>query len=328
MSTPDVRALEAWFDDNGLPYLVAGRAHDLEAWLGNRRIVAFLVVLLGVSVAAGVTVAQLSDAGSVGTLVGTTLFAAVAAFYAGGLLRMAVVLRWAVRRTLGSLGLLVPLATRALPLLLLFITFLFVNTEVWQVGSSLPRPSLWAIVLLFAGLATVFLLVRLPDEVRAVAAETHGERLVEACAGTPAEALARRTADDVGDAEAPALPRLARVNLVLVLLFSQALQVLLLTVAVLVFLLCFGSLAIGDGVVESWLGRRPVPLTLFGHVQVPLVSNDLFQVGLFLAAFSGLYFTVYAVTDSTYREQFFSAVARELARAVAVNTVYQAALRR
>ena len=31
-----------------------------------------------------------------------------------------------------------------------------------------------------------------------------------------------------------------------------------------------------------------------------------FQVSIFLVAFSGLYFTVYAVTDSTYREEFES----------------------
>ena len=30
-----------------------------------------------------------------------------------------------------------PLVTRALPLLLLFVTFLFINTEVWMVASSL-----------------------------------------------------------------------------------------------------------------------------------------------------------------------------------------------
>ena len=31
------------------------------------------------------------------------------------------------------------MATRALPLLLLFITFLFINTEVWQVAANLGR---------------------------------------------------------------------------------------------------------------------------------------------------------------------------------------------
>ena len=44
---------------------------------------------------------------------------------------------------------------------------------------------------------------------------------------------------------------------------------------------------------------------------------------MFLAGFSGLYFTVYAVTDETYREQFFTAVTRELERAVAVRAVYR-----
>ena len=29
---------------------------------------------------------------------------------------------------------------------------------------------------------------------------------------------------------------------------------------------------------------------------------------MFLAAFSGLYFTVYAVTDETYRKQFFTGI--------------------
>ena len=44
--------------------------------------------------------------------------------------------RWAVGRTFGSLGMLFPLVTRALPLLLLFVTFLFINTEVWMVANS------------------------------------------------------------------------------------------------------------------------------------------------------------------------------------------------
>ena len=48
---------------------------------------------------------------------------------------------------------------------------------------------------------------------------------------------------------------------------------------------------------------------------------------MFLAAFSGLYFTVYAVTDSTYREQFFTSVSKELERAIGVQIVYRALTR-
>ena len=56
-----------------------------------------------------------------------------AAVYALTALRARPILGWALRRTLGSLRQLLPMVTRALPLLLVFITFLFINAEVWQV---------------------------------------------------------------------------------------------------------------------------------------------------------------------------------------------------
>jgi len=47
------------------------------------------------------------------------------------------------------------------------------------------------------------------------------------------------------------------------------------------------------------------------------------SVSVFLAASSGLYFTVYAVTDSTYRQQFFDKIMRELARVVGARICYR-----
>ena len=88
--------------------------------------------------------------------------------YAGKPLRVAVIARWAARRAGAELDLLLPLITRALPLLLLFMMTLFINTEVWQVSSTLRRPSLYATVLVFAMAGAAFLLTRLPDEVREV----------------------------------------------------------------------------------------------------------------------------------------------------------------
>ena len=54
---------------------------------------------------------------------------------------------------------------------------------------------------------------------------------------------------------------------------------------------------------RAWTGRD-----LTYAPEHPDVSRELVQVSMFLASFSGLYFTVYAVTDETYRRQFFSAV--------------------
>ena len=85
-------------------------------------------------------------------------------------------LGWAARRTLRSLGLLLPLASRALPMLLLFMTFLFINTEVWQVSSTLRGGVLWQAVLLFALIGVLFLLARLPEELEEYDQELTAER--------------------------------------------------------------------------------------------------------------------------------------------------------
>ncbi len=115
---------------------------------------------------------------------------------------------------------------------------------------------------------------------------------------------------------------LEKANLVLVLLIAQAVQVLLLSLAVFAFFLVFGVVAIDDDVVELWIGVEPTPF-----LGLPWLSVELVQVSVFLASFSGLYFTVYAVTDANYRQQFFTAIMRELARVVSARVVYRALTR-
>jgi hypothetical protein len=175
--------------------------------------------------------------------------------------------------------------------------------------------------MMFAGIAVAFLLVRLPEEVREVNERARGEQLVAICAGTPVEPLAAEAVEAPTSADAAEMSRLRRVNLVLVLLFAQALQVLLLSLSVFAFFILFGLVAIKDSVVATWLGDPTAPHPLPTMDWLP-VSNELFQVSVFLAAFSGLYFTVYAVTDETYRRQFFSDIAQELETAVGVERVY------
>nr|MCW2727454.1 hypothetical protein [Aeromicrobium sp.] len=311
------REIEAWFDDHGLPYFTGDHADTVEGWLSSKRIVAVIALIIGVSVASGVVVgAVLADRGSLGTVVGVLVFLVLLGLFAGRLLRMGTMLRWAVRRTFGSLGLMFPLLTRALPLLLLAVTFLFINAEVWQVAALMSRHVLWIAVAFFAAIAAVFLLVRLPEEVRQVERDVAGERVAECCAGTPAAEAARLVT-----AVPPDLPRFARANLVLVLLFNQAIQVLLLTLGLFAFFVVFGSLTIPDSTVTAWTGEPVTDLPSWLGSHIP-VTNELWQVSLFLSAFAGLYFTVYAVTDETYRSQFFAGVSSELEQAVAVNAVY------
>jgi len=232
---------------------------------------------------------------------------------------VAPIARWALARTFQEFGSLFRLITRALPMLLLFTTFLFINTEVWQVASSLSTPVLWLAVAFFGLLAVGFLVARLPEEVAAVNDDIDPDVVRRAVAGTPLEGCH----DDLpADLHAAPLARKQRVNLLLVLLVTQMSQVLLLVVSMWIYFLTFGRVAIEGGVIKSWVGNG-APHELPGLPGLGF-SQELLQVSIFLAAFSGLYFTVYAVTDANYREQFFTEITDELERAVGVRAVYLA----
>ena len=321
----DVAAAERWFVDHGLPYFVDDYRAAVARGLRRPRLVSVLVAGLVVGALAGaLTGPWLGVAAGLGAAL--TALGVVLAGYAVATLRAWLIVGWAVRRTLRSLGLMLPLVTRALPLLLLFVTFLFINAEVWQVAASLDGGVLWVAVLLFAGIAVGFLLTRLPEELDSVDREVEARHLVDACAGTPLEPAARRVAaqaDRVGTVDAT-VSGLQRANLVLVLLVAQVVQVLLLALAVFAFFILFGLVAMDPDVVRLWtthpLHAVDGPLgDLFGE----RLSLELLRVSTFLAAFSGLYFTVYAVTDELYRRQFFTTVIRELERAVSARVAYR-----
>ena len=315
-----VAAAEQWFVRHGLPYFVDSEREAVRAGLRPRRLGTVLGTALAAGVGLGVVVGLLAHDVSLGISSAMATAGALAGVYALTTLRAAPIARWAVARTFASLGLLFPLATRALPLLLVFVTFLFINAEVWQLSSTLDGGVLWAAVMLFAALAVGFLLVRLPEELDKVDDEVEVGRLVSACRGTPLEAAARSLAasGQVVGQEAE-VRGFQKANLVLVLLVAQFVQVVLLSATVFTFFIVFGMVAMKEAVVESWTGAE-ASYVLGGSV----LSVELVQVSVFLAAFSGLYFTVVAVTDEVYREQFFTSITRELERAVGARTVYHA----
>ncbi len=308
---------EVWLDTKGLPYFIYRERRSLVERHQRRRVIALVVAAVVVSAGVGVVAGLLSST-STGVAVASGVLLLLVLGYGWAFLQLRPILLWAAWRTIGSPRLMFRLLTRALPLLLLFMTFLFINAEVWQVASGLPRGRLWMGVLLFVGIAVAFLLVRLPDEVHQVEDEVADDRLVECCQGTPFAGVAATLA---GDAYPARLSRIPRANLVTVLLFSQLLQVIALSLTVFAFFLVFGLLAIEPDVIQSWVGHTPSYLP--SVVEWVPVSRELFQVSVFLAGFAGLYFTVYAVTDSTYRDQFFSSLSRELEQAIGVYTVYE-----
>lgn len=324
--TPDERAAtltrtEAWFVRHGLPYFVDGERAKVREGLQRSRLVAVGAVAAVLGAGVGVLLGWLREDVSLGVSSALNVAGGVLAFYALTTLRVWAIARWAVARTFKSLGLLFPLVTRALPLLLLFVTFLFINAEVWQVASHLDGGVMWLAVMLFTAMAVGFLLVRLPEELDKVDDEVDPARLAASTRGTPLEEAARAFAESERPLRVEAaVTGFQKANLILVLLVAQIVQVVLLAVSVFVFFIVFGMVAMKEEVVVTWTQEDALSYP-FGFTAV---SGELVQVSVFLAAFSGLYFTVYAVTDELYRAQFFTTITRELERAVAARTIYQA----
>lgn len=217
-----------------------------------------------------------------------------AAVTAGGNLALLVVLygvvgygvlsivRWAAGRLVGQLAGAVLLLARALPLLMLFSVVLMVNTEVWQVFAEMDDASLIAITVLLAAVGTLFLVARLPGEVEAIAA-TAGE--------------------------GPPLERRQLVNVGLVMFVSQALQVIVVAVAVAAFFVVFGLLAVPASLIDTWVGRPPHTVVTVLGVEV---YRELLRVAGAIGALSGLYYAIATLTDETYRREFLSELTDEM----------------
>lgn len=233
--------------------------------------------------------------------------------------------RWGIRQLAGQLGDLANVMARALPLLLIFSTLLFLTTEIWQVCSSLEAPFFVMTALIPFVAGTLFLVLRVPQELDRVAQFDDWEGVRRLAVDSPVADV-----DLTGLADPPTSPRLRRrawLNVGLVLVVSQGVQILLVSIVVGLFYVAFGLFAVSESVTNEWVVGEPNVLAhvrLFGNEAV--LTTELLQVSAFIAAFSGLQFTVSAITDETYRQEFFERAVRGVRQALAVRSLYFAKL--
>jgi hypothetical protein len=200
---------------------------------------------------------------------------------------LVAIVRWVLARLLGQLRSSLGMLAKAVPLLMIFALLSFTNQEMWQIFSSITAGQFWAILVLFVALGSAFLAVRIPRE--AAALEREG-----------------------GGGQQP-LERRQRLNVGLVMFVSQATQVLIVSLAVGLFFVAFGLLAIDESVRIEWMGDPGEELLGFellgDRVELTL---ELLRVAAGLAAFSGFYFAIAMLTDSTYREEFLDELSQEM----------------
>jgi hypothetical protein len=203
---------------------------------------------------------------------------------------------WGLRQLVRELANSVASFIRALPLLLVFSLVLFMTADMWQVFGGMPAAFIIFSVVAFTLLSTVFLLIRLPMEVDAI----------ERTAGA-----------------GPPLRPIQRFNVSVSLVIRQWMQVLVVSAGVGVFFVAFGMLAISEHIYKLWgvgVGSWSYHLTLLDH---PLVlSASLIKVAVGIANFTGLYYSIALLTDSTYRTEFLDTVSVELRELFAARADY------
>jgi hypothetical protein len=228
---------------------------------------------------------------------------------------------WVLRRTRFEVRRAGKLAGRGLPLLALFGMVLFFSGDFWHIASALSAGWLWIVSGLFLVLNYVFLFARLPEEYEKLPQEYAADDVRSACMGTPLQALLG-DGSSIDVREDAQIGRAQRRNMLIYLLLCQQVQVFLLSWMVFFFFVAFGAVAVRPAVIAGWLGRAAsYPAHVVG-VPIPGVSGELLHSALLLSAVSAFYFTVAAITDEGYRQEFFTRTLAELSRAVQVRCGY------
>ncbi|BAN01583.1 hypothetical protein [Ilumatobacter coccineus] len=233
-------------------------------------------------------------------------------------------LKWASRRGAQQLSSLGSLVARALPLLLLFNTFLFINAEVWELAGTLYGLPYLVVIFTFFGLGATFALSRVPSVIRDVNTFASWDDVRAHLDDTPAAHLA------VPDSDAHPTDPLRirqRLNIGLVVLFGQALQITLVTLALTVFFVGFGFFSVTEPTALAWTRLDDINVLVSTGLggRTLILSEALLRVSIFLGAFSGMYFTVVLTTDDTYRSEFSDDVGPEIREALAVRSAYRIA---
>jgi hypothetical protein len=228
---------------------------------------------------------------------------------------------WAFRFAWVQFGALGTLMSRALPLLMLTVVVYFTG-ELWQLAARMTRQRLWQTIGFLAVIAVIFMVTTIRDEVRALR-EDRAEQNDPAklLADTP---LAHNTGQQ---AERTPLSVAEQVNVVAVMVVSQAIQVVFFTAGLFAFFVALGIIAIPDDVTVLWsaeescpVGEPPCAGTWFGvHIPIP---QTVVHTSLFVAVLSGLYFTVSTSVDPLYRERFFDPLISDVAVSLAGRDVY------
>ncbi|RJQ72205.1 hypothetical protein D5S17_26455 [Pseudonocardiaceae bacterium YIM PH 21723] len=227
---------------------------------------------------------------------------------------------WTIKRIFSRLEDFATLSTRALPILLGVVTFLFLTAEAWQVASSLSWARLTLLGCFFLGAMLLYYGTRLPEELRELRSDLTPANIRAACRATPLGDWAGRNSE-VTWSRHP-LTRAEKANLLLVMVIMQLVQVVLLGVLVYLFFVAFGSIAIQGDVIKAWINKDPSHKvwTFFGSNMN--IGPELRKVAFLIAGFAAFTFGIQLINDQQYRANFVAPIHDELEKILLVRESY------
>jgi hypothetical protein len=228
---------------------------------------------------------------------------------------------WAIRRLFTQFGDVYRLATRALPLLLLVMTVLFLSTEVWQTAGTMGAGVLWGSLAFFFVLAFLVVVGQVREELPGLDLTLDRGAVVAACQRTPLE----RVAAELPGLELPvAYSRRQWTNLVTATTVARFVQVAVVAALVWLFFLGFGVVAVALPVQEAWVGSLTHVQPLWEVFGDHGITHPLLRVATFMGGFSAFYVTISGASDETYRAHFFTGISESFSRAAGVRRAYLA----
>ena len=231
---------------------------------------------------------------------------------------------WMGNRILHSLADVRAAAVRALPFLLIFVTFFFFTAETWQTFARLEGLPYGLTLMLFVLAATLFVATRLRPDIDLLQRFSTWEEVAAEAAGTPASALPAPAGGAPEDI--PLSPRERR-NVLLVVVAGQALLGMVVAAVMGAFFLLIGVLTVDGELIRSWVQHDPhvyLHLTLSGRRLI--FAEEHIRVAGFLATFSGFYFAVYSVADPSFRQGLSDDATTGLRASFAARALYRGAV--
>lgn len=225
------------------------------------------------------------------------------------------------RHVFERVGLALRLLGRTFPILFLTVTFLLFNARAWESTNLMPLRRYLALLALFIGTTLVFLYRGITAEFEMASSFDSPEEIRELCVGSPVDQIASTI--EIDPSEVPPLTQKERRNVVLLATYGFAGYITVVTLVMLVFFILFGLLMLPTQIIADMLESTPSPVVTVTLLDIPVtLTRELVRVSGFFAAFTGLYFTIHAVTDQTFRKELDGSIRTYVRKALAVRAVY------